>query len=87
MKNLKNIVFGLAFATTLLVTSGCTRTEQAITVLEGEEYTDIEITGYAWFMCGNGDSFSTGFIAKNRKGQTVSGAVCSGLFKGATIRY
>jgi hypothetical protein len=87
MKNLKRSAFGLSIFITLLCATGCTRTDQATMVLKNEGYTDIKITGYALFMCGEDDTFSTEFTAKNRNGQIVSGAVCSGLLKGATIRY
>jgi len=87
MKILKTTALMAIALIALLCATGCTRTDQAITVLKNEGYTDIKITGYEFFMCGKGDTFSTGFTAKNRNGKIVSGAVCSGLLKGATIRY
>ncbi|QXN67455.1 hypothetical protein [Stenotrophomonas phage BUCT608] len=59
---------------------------QAEEVLEANGYTDIELTGYAMFSCSDDDTFKTGFRAKSPAGQQVKGAVCSGWFKGATIR-
>lgn len=49
--------------------------------------TDIEPTGYRWFGCSEDDLFHTGFKAKNASGETVTGVVCSGWLKGATVRF
>lgn len=39
-------------------------------------------------LCGDDDTFSTGFKAKNVNGKVVQGVVCSGLiFKNSTIRW
>lgn len=71
----------------LLVLAGCSDSDTAIKALKGAGYTDIRTTGYSWFACGEGDSFSTGFVAKGPTGVKVEGAVCSGLlFKNSTIR-
>lgn len=71
----------------ILFMSGCTAPDKATQVLRDQGYTNIEITGYAWFMCGDKDKFSTGFRATAPTGATVEGAVCSGWFKGYTIRF
>lgn len=65
---------------------GCTDSDVAHKSLAGAGYTDIEITGYAFFGCSDDDAFRTGFNAKGLNGQPVEGVVCSGWFKGATIR-
>ena len=66
---------------------GCTRPESARELLQREGYTNIEITGYAWFACGKDDWSQTGFRAK-KNGITIEGAICEGLiFKNKTIRY
>ena len=36
-----------------------------------------------WGRC----TYATGFIAINPQGKVVEGTVCSGVFKGATIRF
>ena len=65
----------------------CTNEKETRRVLDLDGYTDINVTGYAWFMCGEHDFFHTAFAAK-KNGKEVTGAVCSGLFfKGSTIRF
>lgn len=72
----------------LLLLSGCTNREDAERALTSEGYSNIHITGYAWFACSEDDRFHTAFTAVNRDGKQVSGVVCSGLFfKNATIRW
>ena len=66
--------------------SGCTASNEATRALEGAGYTQIQITGYSWFGCGKDDTFATGFEATGPSGKHVSGVVCSGWLKGATIR-
>ena len=65
---------------------GCTDSDVARKSLAGAGYTDIEITGYAFFGCSEDDAFHTGFKAKGLNGQPVEGVVCSGWLKGSTIR-
>lgn len=65
----------------------CTDKSGAIKTLENQGYTDIQITGYRWFMSGRDDVYSTGFKARSPNGKDVSGAVTSGIFKGSTIRF
>lgn len=67
--------------------SACTAPETATRVLESNGYKNISITGYSWFSCGEDDTFSTGFEAVGPTGNSVKGTVCSGLFKGATLRF
>lgn len=55
--------------------------------LENMGYTDVVKTGYSFFCCGKDDSYSTGFTAKNKKGETVRGCMCSAIGKGITIRF
>ena len=51
-------------------------------------YTDVALTGYAYFGCGKDDTFATGFRAKNPQGNRVEGVVCCGFVgKGCTIRF
>lgn len=70
----------------LLSLSACTRPDQATRILTQSGYTNIEITGWRPFMASDSDIFSTGFEATAPNGDTVTGAVTSGWFKGATIR-
>lgn len=66
--------------------TGCTDKPAAARSLEGAGYSDIVLTGYRWRGCSDDDTFHTGFTAKGPTGKSVSGVVCSGWFKGATIR-
>ncbi len=59
----------------------------AYSVLETNGYSAISITGGRFFGCGEGDVFRTGFSAKSPNGQSVTGVVCKGIFKGNTIRF
>lgn len=67
--------------------AGCSAPERAKRVLDNSGYTEIEITGYSPFSCGEDDTFSTGFKAKNANGKVVEGTVCSGWFKDGTVRF
>ena len=81
---MKNLIFLLVFCFTIV---GCTRPDSARELLTKEGYTDIEITGYAWFACSEDDKFQTGFRAR-KNGQVIEGAICEGLIlKNKTIRY
>lgn len=70
----------------LIAISGCTRTGSATKILQDEGYSNITITGYRFFGCGKGDDFHTGFTATGPTGHTINGVVCSGWFKGSTVR-
>jgi len=67
------------------VVFGCTRPEQARTVLEQQGYDNIEIGWPRPHSCGEDDNFSATFTAV-KDGQEVKGVVCSGVLKGSTIR-
>lgn len=71
----------------LSLLASCTRKNEATRILSQSGYTNIEITGWRPFMASDSDTFSTGFRATAPNGaQGVTGAVTSGMFKGATIR-
>lgn len=71
----------------LLACCGCTRGDEAERVLMNQGYSSIEITGYRFLGCSDNDMFRTGFKAKSPTGSAVEGVVCSGIFKGATVRF
>lgn len=80
----------IAILTLLICTifAGCTNPNHAIEVLSDNGYTDIQMTGYNFFACGQDDLYHTGFTAKGPTGKTINGTVCEGLlFKNATIRF
>lgn len=79
MKRISIVAFSVALF-------GCTNADHATRALAGAGYKDIEITGYRVFGCSDDDAFHAGFQAIGPNGQQVTGVVCSGLFKGATIR-
>lgn len=65
---------------------GCTSQDDATRALSSAGYKNIQITGYEIFGCDKNDDFHTGFTATGLDGKKLSGVVCSGVFKGATIR-
>ena len=67
--------------------AGCSAPQQAIDAVENIGLSEVEITGYRVFGCGDDYTFHTGFLAKNSKGKTVSGVVCSGWLKGASVKF
>lgn len=77
----------IALILALVALAGCTDETAARKALEASGFTDIKITGYAYFGCDKNDTFHTGFEARGPKGQFTEGIVCSGWMKGATIRF
>lgn len=69
-----------------LLGSKAPTTESYTNILTREGYTDITLTGWQFFGCGSGDFYREGFTAV-KNGQTVNGLLCSGVNKGATIRF
>lgn len=81
---MKKIIMAFAF----IALSGCTDAPEAQRTLKGMGFTDIETTGYRFIGCSHdGDAWKTGFVATGPTGSRVSGVVCSGAFKGATVRF
>jgi hypothetical protein len=39
------------------------------------------------FQCSEDDTFRTPFTAESSTGRQVTGVVCSGILKGATVRF
>lgn len=72
---------------TIGLLSGCTDASTAQRVLHQQGYTNVVITGYRPFVGSDGDTYVTGFEATSPNGNRVTGAVCSGFLKGATIRF
>jgi hypothetical protein len=69
-----------------LIVAGCSDSGVARKALDGAGYTKVHLSGYEWGACGENDSFATGFMALGPTGKPVTGVVCSGWMKGATIR-
>lgn len=77
----------LVLVAALLAASGsCSRTDMAVSILQSQGFTEIQMHGYQWFACGD-DPFSDGFTATAASGSKVSGVVCSGFLKSATVRF
>lgn len=66
--------------------SACDDPQVAARAVTAMGLTPVHVGGYAWFGCGQDDDFTTSFTAISPKGETVTGVVCSGWFKGATVR-
>jgi hypothetical protein len=61
--------------------------DSATEAVKAHGFHPIEVGGYAWFACGDDDTFQTKFKAYTADStRVVSGAVCQGLFKGKTLR-
>lgn len=72
----------------LLSSCACSDEDAARRTLLDAGYSDVRTTGWAMLGCGEDDSTSTGFVAKNPKGRRVEGVVCCGFWgKGCTIRH
>jgi hypothetical protein len=75
----------LIIITALLVTTACTKESDVAKYAKIEKWDSYEILGYSFFGCGEKDLFRTEFRAV-KNGQEFTGIMCSGLFKGATLR-
>ena len=73
----------------LLLLSGCLiDAASTVRTLEDSGFSNVQITGYSWWVCGEHDTYHTGFVATNPAGRRVSGTVCCGwLTKGCTVRF
>jgi hypothetical protein len=58
---------------------------KAFHALEASGFENIEVQGFRFFGCGDGDAYRRGFKAE-MNGKTVTGSACAGYFKGTTIR-
>lgn len=66
---------------------GCSvSTDKAERSMTQEAISDFSFSGPNPMGCADQDSFSLEFRG-TKNGQEVRGIICSGLFKGATIRY
>jgi hypothetical protein len=66
--------------------SSCTDESGARKALERNNYQPIKVGGYDWLGGSKGDVYITKFEAIAPNGDTVSGCVTKGLWKGSTIR-
>ena len=78
------IIAGLL--TTFLLT-GCTNPAVASQTLLDAGYKDLDYQGYSVLGCGKGDTVADKFEVTAPSGNRITVVVCSGVFKGATIRH
>ncbi|WP_372395258.1 hypothetical protein ABMY26_06515 (plasmid) [Azospirillum sp. HJ39] len=76
----------IALASVLLV-AACSDPENARRTVENSGIAEVRAGGYSWFGCGKGDFYATSFTGIGPNGRPVSGVVCRGILKGATIRF
>lgn len=69
-----------------LLVAGCSDAPGARKTLAQQGYSDVKIKGWALFGCAESDSYNTEFQATSPGGSTVTGNVCKGFLKGATVR-
>lgn len=81
------VISALVLAGAFLAPSACTEPNETERQLTQMGYTDVTITGYDFFACSQGDSYSTGFKATSPTGAKVSGVYCSGFLKAGTVRF
>jgi len=67
--------------------AGCTDADGAVRAVAAQGLSDVQTTGYRFLGCSEDDVFRTGFEATTAAGHRVSGVVCSGWFKGSTVRF
>lgn len=81
------MIYRVVLMLVVSITTGCAdREDDAHRVLVETGYTDIKMTGYRWFGCGEDEAFREGFEATSQIGYRVTGVVCSSFFKSATVR-
>lgn len=80
---MKKILLSLLVVVSL---TSCTDKEGATKTLERAGYKPIKVGGYSYFGGGKDDVYKTEFTAIAINGDTVTGVVTSGWFKGNTIR-
>lgn len=75
----------LIIAGCLLLTA-CTDPNDITKLSKVEGWSQAVPKGYGWFSCSDDDVYKTKFTAI-KNGQAISGTICRGWLKGATIRY
>lgn len=86
--NTKAILIGLLLILAMIAfaLTSCTDEQGARKVLERNNYKPLKVGGYAPFGGGEEDIYKTSFVAIAPNGDTVTGCVTKGAFKGSTIR-
>lgn len=72
----------------LLFLVGCgVDVQKGTKAAEATGLTDVKVGSWTFFGCDEKDSFRSTFTATGVDGKPVSGVMCSGWFKGITIRF
>jgi hypothetical protein len=86
-------IYPAAIVVLLSIMIGCNtltvRPQLATRILTENNFTEITIKPWGIqnaFVCSEDDIFRARFSAKNISGKVVDGVVCSGFFKGSTVR-
>lgn len=74
-------------AIAMLGLAACSDPDTASRAARAVGLKDIRIDGYRFAACSRGEWFHTAFEAMNANGERVTGVVCSGWLKGATVRF
>lgn len=61
--------------------------QEATRTLEAQGVTKVKITGFSWMGCGRDDDFASNWKGIGVNGRPISGSICSGWFKGYTVRF
>lgn len=89
MKNkslIKALIFTCVISLSTIILSSCTDNAGTRKTLLRNNYKPISVGGYGWFGGSKGDIFVTKFKAVAPNGDTLTGCVTSGWFKGNTLR-
>jgi hypothetical protein len=76
----------LILAIIVFTLTSCTDEVGAKKTLDRNNYKPIAVGGYGFFAGSDGDIYKTNFKAVAPNGDTVTGCVTKGVFKGSTIR-
>jgi hypothetical protein len=86
-QSVKKVILAILLTALCLVCFACSDSDRTVSTLQKAGFTKIRTTGWNAFQCGEGDVYSTGFVATNPQDVQVSGTVCCGWIKACTIRF
>jgi hypothetical protein len=80
----------IAISICAVLLTSCTQPDRTVRILEDQGYTNIQTQPFGpvqLFQCSEDDTFRTPFTAESSTGRQVTGVVCAGILKGATVRF
>ena len=86
---MKKLLLALAAVSTLALAACRTDPVEQVAIVETYGFTEVQMTGYAWFGCPESDDVRAEFTATSPTGQRVKGVFCSGFTefdRGASVR-